>query len=213
MIICKAGIQAIGDRDTLRRLISPNNKVSIHQQCRILGLSRTAHYYKPKGESSENLEIMQRIDKEHTLHSAKGVVGMTDYLQENGFCVGVRRIRRLMRKMGIEVLNEAILRYGTPEIINSDQGSKFTCKEWSMVCSSYSEMKVSMDGKGRAKDNIWIERFWRTIKYEYIYIHPEDTGLELYQGIKRFIDDYNYNRRHQGINHRVPSKIYLKEVA
>ena len=74
-------------------------------------------------------------------------------------------------------------------------------------------MKVSMDGKGRAKDNIWIERFWRTIKYEYIYIHPEDTGAELYQGIKRFIDDYNYNRRHQGINHRVPSKIYLKEVA
>ena len=54
---------AIGDRDTRRRLISPNNKVSIHQQCRILGLSRTAHCYKPKGESSENLEIMQRIDK------------------------------------------------------------------------------------------------------------------------------------------------------
>ena len=213
MIICKAGIQAIGDRDTRRRMISPNGKLSIHQQCRILGLSRTAHYYKPKGESSENLEIMQRIDKEHTLHPAKGVVGMTDYLQENGFCVGVRRIRRLMRKMGIEVLNEAILRYGTPEIINSDQGSQFTCKEWSMVCSSYSEMKVSMDGKGRAKDNIWIERFWRTIKYEYIYIHPEDTGAELYQGIKRFIDDYNYNRRHQGINHRVPGKIYLKEVA
>ena len=193
-------------------MISPNGKLSIHQQCRILGLSRTAHYYKPKGESSENLEIMQRIDKEHTLHPAKGVVGMTDYLQENGFCVGVRRIRRLMRKMGIELLNEAILRYGTPEIINSDQGSQFTCKEWSMVCSSYSEMKVSMDGKGRAKDNIWIERFWRTIKYEYIYIHPDDTGAELYQGIKRFIDDYNYNRRHQGLNHRVPSKIYLKEV-
>ena len=179
----------------------------------ILGLSRTAHYYKPKGESSENLEIMQRIDKEHTLHPAKGVVGITDYLQENGFCVGVRRVRRLMRKMGIELLNEAILRYGTPEIINSDQGSQLTCKEWSMVCSSYSEMKVSMDGKGRAKDNIWIERFWRTKKYEYIYIHPEDTGAELYQGIKRFIDDYNYNRRHQGINHRVPGKIYLKEVA
>lgn len=186
---------------------------AIHQQCRILGLSRTAHYYKPKGESNENLEIMQRIDKEHTLHSAKGVVGMTDYLQENGFCVGVRRIRRLMRKMGIEVLNEAILRYGTPEIINSDQGSQFTCKEGSMVCSSYSEMKVSMDGKGRAKDNIWIERFWRTIKDEYIYIHPEDTGAKLYQGIKRFIDDYNYNRRRQGINHRVSGKIYLKEVA
>ncbi|MBQ8282597.1 MAG: transposase [Paraprevotella sp.] len=85
-------------------MISPNGNLSIHQQCKILGLSRTAHYYKPKGESSENLEIMQRIDKEHTLHPAKGVVGMTDHLQENGFCVGVRRIRRLMRKMGIEAV-------------------------------------------------------------------------------------------------------------
>ena len=114
----------------------------------------------------------------------------------------------------IEKQKDSYLRkIGDLEIINSDQGSQFTYREWLSTCSSYSEMKVSMDGKGRAKDNIWIERFWRTIKYEYIYIHPEDTDAELYQGIKRFIDDYNYNRRHQGINHRVPGKIYLKEVA
>lgn len=66
---------------------------------------------------------------------------------------------------------------------------------------------------GRAKDNIWIERFWKTIKYEYIYNQPEDTGSKLYHGIKTFVDDYNHHRRHQGINHMVPGKIYLKEVA
>ena len=58
-------------------------------------------------------------------------------------------------------------------------------------------MKVSMDGRGRAKDNIRIERFWKAIKYEYIYIQPEENGADLFFGIKRFIDDYNYHRRHQ----------------
>ena len=89
---CQAGIQAIGDRDTRKRLISPESKVSIQKQCRILGLSRTAHYYKPKGESEENLQIIKKIDKEHIEHPAKGVVGMTDFLLENNFKVGLRRV-------------------------------------------------------------------------------------------------------------------------
>ena len=103
-IVCQAGIQAIGDRDTRKRLISPESKVSIQKQCRILGLSRTAHYYKPKGESEENLQIMKKIDKEHIEHPAKGVVGMTDFLLENNFKVGLRRVRRLMRLMGIQAV-------------------------------------------------------------------------------------------------------------
>ena len=99
-------------------------------------------------------------------------------------------------------------------------------------------MKVSMDGRGRAKDNIWIERFCKTIKYEYIYIQPEENGADLFFGIKRFIDDYNYHRRHQetdaaskrrinllilpsgqeekatGLNQpTVPSKLYIRQAA
>ena len=101
---CQAGIQAIGDRDTRKRLISPESKVSIQKQCKILGVSRTAHYYKPKGESEENLIIMKKIDKEHIEHPAKGVVGMTDFLLENNFKVGLRRVRRLMRLMGIQAV-------------------------------------------------------------------------------------------------------------
>ena len=72
----------------------------------------------------------------------------------------------------IEVLKNAIAKYGAPEIINSDQGRQFTCLDWKEACREHPEMKNSMDGRGRAKDNIWIERFWRTIKYDYIYIQP-----------------------------------------
>ncbi len=113
----------------------------------------------------------------------------------------------------IEVLISAVARHESPEIINSDQGSQFTSKEWADACAQYLEMKVSMDGRGRAKDNIWIERFWKTIKYEYIYIQPEESGTDLFFGIKTFMDDYNYHRRHQRIGHTVPSKLYFRSAA
>ena len=77
-------------------------------------------------------------------------------------------------------LKRAISRHGVPEIINSDQGCQFTSKEWADACAQHSEMKVSMDGRGHAKDNIWIERFWKTNKYEYIYIQPEENGADLF---------------------------------
>ena len=102
---------------------------------------------------------------------------------------------------------------GAPEIINSDQGCQFTCKAWLDACAQHPQMRVSMDGRGRAKDNIRIERFWKTIKYEYIYILPEENGAALYSGIKRFIDNYNYHRRHQGIDRQVPSKLYIRPAA
>ena len=102
---------------------------------------------------------------------------------------------------------------GSPEIINSDQGCQFTCKAWLDACAQHPLMRVSMEGRGRAKDNIWIERFWKTIKYKYIYILPEENGTALYSGIKRFIDNYNYHRRHQGIDRQVPSKLYIRPAA
>ena len=87
----------------------------------------------------------------------------------------------------IEVLQNAIATYGSPEIINSDQGCQFTCKAWLDACAQHPQMRVSMDGRGRAKDNIWIERFWKTTKYEYIYILPKENGAEhpLHQNSKK----------------------------
>ena len=80
------------------------DEAAFEKQCKILCLSRTARYYKPKGESEENLQIMKKIDEEHIEHPAKGVVGMTDFLLENNFRVGLRRVRRLMRLMGIQAV-------------------------------------------------------------------------------------------------------------
>lgn len=157
---------------------------------------------------------MQKIDAEHLDHPAKGVVSMTAIIDVySRFIVGWSLHNSLDASHCIDVLKNAIATYGSPEIINSDQGCQFTCKAWLDACAQHPQMRVSMDGRGRAKDNIWIERFWKTIKYEYIYILPEENGTALYSGIKRFIDNYNYHRRHQGIDRQVPSKLYIRPAA
>jgi putative transposase len=109
----------------------------------------------------------------------------------------------------IEVLRRAIELHGLPEIINSDQGCQYTSEAWINTCSELG-ITISMDGKGRCRDNIWIERFWRTIKYEYIYLNPADDVNSLRIGIKTYIEYYNASRAHQGIDHQVPL-IYYNE--
>ena len=109
----------------------------------------------------------------------------------------------------LNVTKEAIERYGKPEIINSDQGSQFTCHEWIELLEK-EEIKISMDGKGRAIDNIFIERFWRSVKYDYVYIKVPSDGLELYQGLKDYMDYYNNRLCHQGIDHKIPAKRYYQ---
>jgi putative transposase len=106
----------------------------------------------------------------------------------------------------LEVVSKAIEEYGKPEIINSDQGSQFTSKEWITLLIE-NHIRISMDGKGRAIDNIFIERFWRTLKQRYVYLNPAIDGLELYQGIDTFMVKYN-NRRHQGIGRIAPNIKY-----
>lgn len=123
------------------------------------------------------------------------------------FIVGWALSNTLEARICTEVLTEAIAKYGKPKIINSDQGSQFTCPRWVDMLRNEG-IKISMDGKGRAKDNIWIERFWKTIKQEHIYLNPADDGLELYFGIKDYISFYNFNRAHQGIGRIKPVEKY-----
>ena len=111
----------------------------------------------------------------------KGFMYQTDIIDVySRFIVGWSLHNSLDASHCIEVLQNAIATYGSPEIINSDHGCQFTCKAWLDACAQHPQMRVSMDGCGRAKDNIWIERFWKTIKYEYIYILPEENGAALY---------------------------------
>ena len=86
---------------------------------------------------------------------------------------------------------------GEPEIFNTDQGSQFTSPDF-VKCLVDNEIKVSMDGKGRALDNVYIERFWRSLKHEYIYLNPPNGGVDLYKGIKDYVKFYNGERKHTG---------------
>lgn len=116
----------------------------------------------------------------------------------------------LETKWCLNVLNEAIHFFGKPEIINSDQGSQFTSGQWVSHLDEL-EVKISMDGKGRAIDNRFIERFWRTLKYKYIYLNPPEDGLELYAGVADYIDYYNTKRIHHTTK-QVPDKRYLNAL-
>ena len=107
----------------------------------------------------------------------------------------------------IEVLDKTVARYGAPEIINSDQGVQYTCEDWHRACDRYG-MRISMDGRARCLDNVWIERFWRTIKREYVYLTPEPTVVALRRGIARYMDYYNNRRCHQGLAHQTPRAVY-----
>lgn len=264
--------------------IAKDEKISIRSQCELLGINRSTAYYKAVGESSENLELMRLMDEHHLEHPTHGVLQMRDFLFLAGFVVNPKRVRRLLRLMGIEaiypkrnlsklghakyikpyllkglkitrpnevwgidityipmrsgfmylvaiidhysryivgwdvfnsldaenslsVLRKAIERNGKPEIINSDQGSQFTCAMWIEFVEKEG-IKASMDGKGRATDNIFIERFWRTLKQDYVYLYPEANGTNLFSGLKKFINYYNTQKPHQGINSALPVSLY-----
>jgi putative transposase len=270
----------------LEGYITEDEKLSIRHQCELIEISRSNVYYKPVGESQENLQFMRLMDEHYLDHPTEGVLQMQDFLFLCGFLVNPMRVRRLLRLMGVmaiypkrnlsklgqakyirpyllrglkiirpnqvwaidityipmarghmyltaiidvysrfvvswgvfnsldaenslEVLKQAIAVYGTPEIINSDQGSQFTCALWTEYVDK-AGIKISMDGKGRAIDNIFIERLWRTVKRDYVYLHPEENGSDLYAGLKTFFLYYNTCKSHQGIGRITPEKLYSK---
>lgn len=125
------------------------------------------------------------------------------------YIVGWRLSNTLSASNCIELLDECVVRYGTPDIVNSDQGSQYTSKRWVGKLEDHG-IKISMDGKGRCKDNIWIERFWRTVKQEYIYINPADDVDELRKGLAEYIAFYNQKRPHQSLDVLLPAIKYGK---
>ncbi len=269
----------------MKSYISSNEKISIRKQCELIGLGRSSFYYKPVGESDENLKMMRLMDEHYLKHPTHGILQMQDFLyHEHQITANYKRVQRLLRLMGImaiypkrnlsklghskyirpyllkglpinrpnqvwaidityipmakgfmyliaiidiysrfvvswdvfntldadnalNLLKQAIRKHGSPEIINSDQGSQFTCSQWITYLESQ-KIKISMDGKGRAIDNIFIERLWRTVKQDYVYLYPASNGMELYQGLKEFFTYYNTRKTHQGIGRQIPIKRY-----
>jgi putative transposase len=264
--------------------ITENKAISIRRQCELVDVHRSNVYYQTVGESEENLQFMRLMDEHYLDHPTYGVLQMQDFLFLLGFLVNVKRVRRLLRKMGLmaiypkrnlsklgsakyirpyllrglkavrpnqvwavdityipmaggfmyltaiidlysryvvgwdvfntlaaentlEVFKQAVANHGKPEIINSDQGCQFTCALWTEYVEK-EEVKISMDGKGRAIDNIFIERLWRTVKQDYVYLHPDDNGTLMFIGLKGFFQKYNNKKPHQGIGRISPVQLY-----
>jgi putative transposase len=268
-----------------RKLIDTGQKIlSIGRQCELLGISRSGFYYKPRGESQENLRIMLDIDKQYLKTPFYGVEKMWAELRSLNYNVNIKRVRRLMRLMGLEAIYckprlsvpnkshvkypyllrgiviekvnqvwssditfipmykgflyltavidwysryvlswelsnsleetfcinalEESLRYGKPEIFNTDQGAQFTSQAYTGILSA-ADISISMDGRGRALDNVFVERLWRTVKYEYVYLHSQKDGRDLFLGLKEYFDFYNNSRKHQALKYRTPAEVFF----
>jgi putative transposase len=109
----------------------------------------------------------------------------------------------------ISALERAIRLYGIPEIFNNDQGSQFTSNDFIAILQKHN-IKISMDGKGRWADNVFIERLWRSVKYEVIYLHKYCTVIELKQGLTEYFKFYDNERPHQALNARTPAEVYAE---
>ena len=111
----------------------------------------------------------------------------------------------------IEALEEAVQRFGAPEIFNTDQGSQFTSEAFTDVLKAHS-IEISMDGKGRWVDNVFVERLWRSVKYEDVYLRAYETPTELRAGLSRYFDFYNTRRRHSALDRRTPDAVYFEQA-
>ncbi len=262
--------------------------LSVARQCDLLSISRSSFYYTLKGETALNLSLMRQIDEQFLETPFYGVRQMTWHLRNEGHLVNEKRIRRLMRLMGlmpiyqkpntsraakghktwpyllrglrveranqvwcaditylpmrrgflylvvimdwatrkvlawrisntleadfcVEALNEAVHRFGVPEIMNTDQGSQFTSFAWVDRLKRVGA-RISMDGKGRFLDNIFVERLWRSLKYECVYLHAWETGSQAKAGIGKWMDFYNNKRPHSALGGRTPSVVYWQEI-
>ena len=272
-----------------RDMIERGNKLPITRQCRLLKLNRSGIYHRPQGESIQNLALMRVIDQQFLETPFFGAGQMTWHLQRLGHRVNIKRVRRLMRLMGlmpiyqkpntsaphpehkrypylltgmnitranqvwcadityipltrgflylvaimdwasrhvlawrlsntmdvgfcVDALNEALEHYGPPETFNTDQGSQFTSWAW-IDRLKEAGVRISMDGKGRFMDNIFIERLWRSLKYECIYLHAFEGGAEVRAGIGKWINFYNRDRPHTAHGGHTPKEYYYGHLS
>ena len=272
--------------ETRRALVQAGEEFSVRRQCQLLGLDRSGLYHEPLPESQENQKFMRLLDKEYTRHPVYGVRRMTLFMRELGHPVNPKRVRRLLRLMGLEAifpkprlsipdpvagkypyllrglaverpnqvwcadityipltegwaylvvimdwfsryvlawevsntlesafcvsaLERALAGGSAPEIHNTDQGSQFTSADWIGTLEK-AGARISLYGRGRAFDNIFIERLWRTVKYEHVYLHEFATVEQLRRSLRGFFEEYNYRRWHQGLANRRPAEVYGK---
>ena len=257
--------------------------LSTARQCALLGVARSSLYYRPREASGENLALMQAMDRQRLDTPFYGSRRMKVWLAREGRCVSRKRVRRLMRIMGlraiyrsprasrpapehrvypyllrnarvtrpnqawaaditflpmargflylvavmdwhsrcvvawrlsntleadfcVDALKEA-LGQGQPEVFNTDQGSQFTSLEFTQALQEHG-VKISMDGKGRYNDNIFVERLWRTVKYEEVYLKAYANATEARRELSSYFRFYNDQRPHQALGYRTPAEVF-----
>ena len=186
-------------------MIDPDyNRLSIRRQCELVSISRASFYRQPAGETTGYLELMRIID--------------AAFMETPWFLYLVAIMDPFSRKMlawrlsntmdadfCVAALEEAIARHGRSDIFNTDQGSQFTSFAFTLKDAG---IRISMDGRGRWMDNVFIERLWRSLKYECVFLNAFETGSEARRGIGSWIDYYNRRRPHSSFNGRTPNEVY-----
>jgi putative transposase len=249
-----------------------------------MGIHRSGLYYRPRAAYKSELEIMRLIDEQFTQTPFYGARRLCVVLRDKGVIVNRKKMRRLMRQMGLEAIYpkpnlsagnkmhkkypyllkeflidrpgqvwsedityipleqgfgyltaiidwfsryvlswklsnlldtdfclealEEALRVGRPEIFNTDQGVQFTSAEFTNILEN-NGIAISMDGKGRALDNIFVERLWRSVKYEDIYLKDYKTMQDAQEGLKKYFEYYNLKRPHQSLNYKRPYEVHF----
>ena len=262
-----------------------HDSIPIYRQCELLGLSRSSAYYHPHGETEYNEQLMKLMDGQYIKTPFYGIDKMVEWLGRQGHFVNAKRVRRLMRQMGLEavyprrkrglsvpdkdhkiypyLLKDVLItrpdqvwsadityirmyrgwlylvavidwfsRYvlswdisttlesdfcvealkqslcsGKPQIFNTDQGSQFTSIGFTDILRD-ADVQISMDGKGRVFDNIFIERLWRSVKVEEVYLRDYQTVAEARYYLGRYFELYNHERLHQALDYRTPAEVY-----
>ena len=270
-------------------MIDKEDSLPVTRQCKILELSRSGIYYTPVPLSAMDIELMRQIDEIHLLYPFYGSRNIRNELWAKGYNIGRDRIRRLMRRMGIEALyvkprlslshsghvkypyllrglevtkanhvwatditylpmsrgfcylvaimdwasrkvlawrlsntlgsgfcvdalEEAIAKYGCPEIFNTDQGSQFTAEVFTDTLRG-NNIAISIDGKGRCMDNVFIERLWKSVKYEDIYLKAYASMAEVKQGLASYFKFYNEKRWHNHFDRKTPDMVYFNTLS
>jgi putative transposase len=258
-------------------------QLSIARQCELLGLARSSYYYEPVPENAEDILLMRLLDEQYTKTPFYGKRKMVKFLQDEGYLVDRKRVRRLMQRMGLEtiypkpktsVAGSPVVRYpyllrgmtidridqvwssdityirlahgfvylvavidwfsrfvlawelsttldtsfclealdralqaSSPEIFNTDQGVQFTSQDFTERLQS-NQIRISWDGRGRALDNVFVERLWRSVKYEEVYIKDYQTVSEARSNLKQYFSFYNSERYHQSLDYKTPIAVY-----
>jgi len=197
----------------VRRLLRKMDIMAIYPKRNLskLGAAQYIHPYLLRGLKILRPNQVWAIDITY-IPMEKGFMYLTAIIDVySRYVVGWDIFNNLNAENSLAVLEKAIAQHGKPEIINSDQGSQFTCPLWIDFLQD-AGIQISMDGKGRAIDNIFIERLWRTVKRDYVYLRPPENGSQLYAGLKDFFRYYNHEKTHQGIKRQIPAQLY-KQIA